>query len=127
MVSLRETTDRVRRLCDVLLDRSLSVSVRDDAAIDLGIDGDGTAVEALADVATDAAEHTSIAASAGEALANIWLRLSSFDPELFARLTIDARHEAAALIEMHHPEWLQQVVPFKGAAPAGVTATNGRA
>lgn len=61
-------------LIAVLLDRSASISERDDAAMDLADFDEAEAVDALLAVAVDRDENTIVQDSAGTSLGEIWKR-----------------------------------------------------
>src|SRR4051812_42203300 len=93
-------------LISVLLDRTASGAERDDAAMDLGAYDDKRVLEVLLAVAADPAEDQAIAGSAGESIAEIWLRTGEFDRAVLARLAPVARAEALGLVRSQQPEWL---------------------
>jgi HEAT repeat protein len=93
--------ERTDALVAVLLDRSARIDARDDAAMALGESDEQAAYDALMFVACDPAEHTLVAASAGESLGEIVGRRGNTDPLWREQLTPIARMEAMA--------WLQEV------------------
>lgn len=98
------SNDEISILLRVLDDKNASISDRDDAAINLGGCDNDRAVEALMKVATDVSENEVVLASAGESLAQIWLRCRSIDIEVVRMLHPIARREAVALLEEEFPE-----------------------
>ena len=75
--------------------------------MDLSAYDDPQVQAALLDAGPDPSTPGTIAASAGESLAEIWLRCNRFDPDAFLRLTGEARHEADALIRSRRRAWLE--------------------
>ncbi len=98
---------RARLLIGILADRLRSVAERDDAAMDLA-DYDGLDVQrALMACACNADEEPLLQASAGQALAEIWVRTGVFLADRLALLAPPARAEAEAVIRKERPSWLQ--------------------
>ena len=93
----------------ILRDRAASADARDDAAMDLAAYDEPQVQEALVAVGSDPSTPGTIAASAGESLAEIWLRGDQFDPNAFVRLVGEARHEADALIRSRRRAWLESL------------------
>ncbi len=83
----------VSLLVKILLDKSVDLAERDDAAMDLGTYNDDVALDALIKVATDHTEHEMILSSCGESIADIWLERGEYSREVLNSLTIEARHE----------------------------------
>jgi hypothetical protein len=98
--------ERARLLVKLLLDRQATVSERDDAAMDLADFGGEDVTAALAEVASDPDEDSTVAASCGESLAEIWIRSGSMDRRILDRMTRPARSEAVSLIEARRPDWM---------------------
>lgn len=81
-------------LIAILLNPTASEAERDDAAMDLAA-YDGTDVEeALLVIGSNSSTPSTLAASVGESLAEIWLRNNRFDADAFAQLKGEARMEA---------------------------------
>jgi hypothetical protein len=66
-------------LVEILLDKSASVSERDDAAMDLSAFDSDEVLEALLKVGMDDSVDDVILSSIGESLAEIWLRNNNFN------------------------------------------------
>ncbi len=78
--------------------------------MDLGCFADEAALDALIKIATDPSEPEMVVVSAGESIAEIWLRMGQFDPEIFAKLVGPARSEAEGLLAIRRPAWLRAMV-----------------
>jgi hypothetical protein len=85
-------------LIAVLMDPTARLDERDDAAMDLANYDETEAEEALFYVATDPREDGLIQGSAGESLAEIWLRRGDETFPRLEELTAEARVEAVELI-----------------------------
>jgi len=68
-----------KKLIEILLDKSASVSERDDAAMDLSVFDSNEVVDALLKVGKDNSVDDVILSSIGESLAEIWLRNNNFN------------------------------------------------
>lgn len=68
------------------MDNSLSISERDDAAMDLSAFNSDEVVDALLKIGKDKSVNDVILYSVGESLAEIWLRNKSFNLEVFNEL-----------------------------------------
>ena len=77
----------------LLLDKTAAIADRDDAAMDLGLCDDDTALKALIQIAIDPEEHEMILSSCGESIADIWLARGIYSREVMDSLTAEARRE----------------------------------
>ncbi|MFN5309304.1 MAG: hypothetical protein ACK5C0_07600 [Candidatus Kapaibacterium sp.] len=68
-----------KKLIEILLDESASVSERDDAAMDLSAFNSNEVLETLLKVGMDNRVDDVILSSVGESLAEIWLRNNNFN------------------------------------------------
>lgn len=94
-------------LISVLLDKSASISDRDDAAMDLGDYNTPEVIHALATIAGDMSVDEIVRASCGESLANLWIAHGKIDNSLYEALVGIARQEAERLLNaqgIHHDE-----------------------
>ena len=81
-------------LVEILLDKSVDIGVRDDAAMDLGTySDDDKALNVLIQVARDKDEHEIILSSCGTSIADIWLARRHFDGDILDSLASEARQE----------------------------------
>lgn len=87
MTWMRKRAKQPEGLISVVLNSEAPDADRDDAASDLGEYDEPEAEAALLTVATDPATENNLADSAGESLAEIWLRSGSIDAEKLGRLT----------------------------------------
>jgi HEAT repeat protein len=95
--------DGISVLLEVLLDKSASLADRDDAAMNLGEYDEDRALTALLEVASDPSEDEIVLSSAGESIAQIWLRQRSVDLGQLGGLQSIARDEVIALLEKEMP------------------------
>lgn len=72
-----------KELIEILLDKTSSVSERDDAAMDLSAFDSEDVVEALLKIGRDNSVDDVILYSVGESLAEIWMRSKSFNFEAY--------------------------------------------
>ena len=93
-------------LLSVLRDATAREDARDDAAIDLWKFDSAEVEDALFTVATDSRECDSVSGSAGESLAEIWIRRRSIPDGALAKLAPVAQREAVGLLKAHAPELL---------------------
>jgi hypothetical protein len=68
-----------KKLIEILLDESASVSERDDAAMDLSAFDSNEVLETLLKVGMDERVDDVILSSVGESIAEIWLRNNNFN------------------------------------------------
>jgi len=93
-------------LIEVLLDLNADIASRDDAAMDLGLFDNIEAEKALFEVASNKETDEMVSSSAGESLAQIWIRRKCINKEYFLSLSVTAKHEAEATINANLPELL---------------------
>lgn len=91
-----------------MLDSNARIDERDDAAMDLADYNEPEAESALVRVCGEFGLDETILDSAGESLAEIWLRKSEFQPEVFKNLPRAAKKAAEAIIKSQRPDWLLQ-------------------
>ena len=97
--------NKLNYFIQILLNKTASISERDDAAIDLGNFDSEEALDALLSVARDKEDDDSIMDVCGESIAQIWVRRNQIDIEAYKNLHPYAQHEAKMYIEMNKPEW----------------------
>ncbi len=105
---MHHESEKVQMLREILFDRHLSISERDDAAIDLGQFDVTEALDALLTIALNPQEDELVLSSCGESIALIWLRTGKFDSHKLAQLADPAQVEARALIKSQQPTWLDE-------------------
>ena len=93
-------------LVRILLDESVDLESRDDAAMDLGSASSPEAYEALVKVLTDA-KYDILVSSAAESIAEHWIRGNKIDRVVYDSLHGLAKHEVDELIESKKPELLK--------------------
>jgi hypothetical protein len=96
-------------LIEVLLDVTASEADRDDAAMDLAAYDEPEVEEALIRVGADSSTPNAVAASCGEALAEIWIRNKQLNLDALKRLQGEACHEAIGLIRLKEPSWASKI------------------
>lgn len=96
----RVTNQSVGSLVKILLDRSLCVEIRDDAAMDLGEFDDIMAFSALVKVAIDTSEDEMLLSSCGDSIADIWRRRGEYELEIFDVLAAPAKQEAQTRVSV---------------------------
>ena len=96
-------------LIEVLLDVTASEADRDDAAMDLVAYDEPEVEEALIRVAADLSNPSSVAASCGESLAEIWIRKRKLNHAALQRLSREAYNEAMELIRAKEPSWASSI------------------
>jgi hypothetical protein len=113
---MQSHTEQVHALATILMDPTATLTEKDDAAIDLGEFDEPDALTAL--MAATQSDHldSTILASIGESMAQIWVRLDNFDLNLFNQLPKEAQREAYSLIEANRPQWLNYLVSWKDEA-----------
>lgn len=99
----KKQDDAITVLLEVLTDKSASLTDRDDAAINLGQYDEDRVLTTLLEVASDPAEEELVLSSAGESIAQIWLRCRRVDVDKLTGLQPIAKHEAIALLEKEMP------------------------
>lgn len=72
-----------KKLIEILLDNSSSISERDDAAMDLSAFDSEDVIDALLKIGKDNSVDDVILYSVGESLAEIWLRNKNFNLEAY--------------------------------------------
>ncbi len=77
---------KAKKLIDILLDNSATISERDDAAMDLSAFDSNNVVYALIKAGSDNSNNEIILSSVGESLAEIWIRNDSFSLESYTQL-----------------------------------------
>jgi hypothetical protein len=103
------TVERAELLIELLRDLTASLDERDDAAMDLGsFDGEKAVEVALAEFATDPDAPEILQSSAGESLAEIWLRKGAFAADVLEHATPCAHQEILGLFAVRRPEWLRE-------------------
>ena len=90
-------------LIEVLLDRSSSVSERDDAAMDLADFDEDEAFNALLAVAIDVDDNTTVQDTAGTSLGEIWRRRGIKDPRELPQLSKAAQVAAKDALSASSP------------------------
>lgn len=88
----------------------------DDAVMDLSKFDDEEVIQILMKVANDASFDQMIRASAGESLADIWIRRSIIDYRQLGNLTEIALKEALAMIKSKRADWyttFSELYPMK--------------
>lgn len=75
-----------KKLIEILLDRSASISERDDAAMDLSAFDSIEVVNALLKVGKDNSVDDIVLSSVGESLAEIWLKNKDFNIDTYYSL-----------------------------------------
>ena len=96
-------------LIEVLLDVAAAEADRDDAAMDLAAYDEPEVEEALIRMGVDPSTPNSVAASCGEALAEIWIRKKTLNLDALKRLQGEACHEAIGLIRVRVPSWASKI------------------
>ena len=84
---------KLEYLTRILLDKSIGIGVRDDAAMDLGAYNDDAALDALIQIAQDQTEHDIILYSCGSSIANIWGARGQYSGKVLDSLAAEARQE----------------------------------
>ncbi len=97
-------TDKEKLIAVIYNDASRDDEI-DDAVMDLSKFDDDDVIQILMEVANDASFDNMIRASAGESLADIWIRKSIVDYKQLASLTEIALKEALALIKSKRADW----------------------
>lgn len=100
--------DRQDLLIDILLDSTVSVSERDDAAIDLSAFATEKTIKALLLVATDLNEDDLVSGSSGESLGLIWIKMKQLNLDDFNSLSSNAYREAYEVIKQNRPDWIEK-------------------
>jgi hypothetical protein len=100
--------DRARLLIGILLDPTARADERDDAASYLGRYPNRAVVDALAVVASSTGEDEVLVATAGESIAEIWIKLGEVNPEVLTTLAHPARAEVESLLAARAPHLLEQ-------------------
>lgn len=104
--------DQPRGLIEVLEDPTATVAERDDAAIYLGERDEPEALAALIRYATNPALDPTadylVLASAGESIAEIWIRTGRFDANTLNQLVGAARSEAVGSLQLARPDWVKR-------------------
>lgn len=100
-------TSSIRDQISVLVDPEARIDERDDAAMDLGNTASTEALSALVDVASNAEEDETLLQSCGESIAQIWLALGRYDPDIWERLALPARRDAQGLLQKERPGWFR--------------------
>ena len=96
-------------LIEVLLDVTAAEADRDDAAMDLAAYDEPEVEDALIHVGADASTPSSVAASCGESLAEIWLRKKTLNLDVLKLLKGEAWNEATGLIRAREPSWAARI------------------
>ena len=102
-------------LIEVLLDVTASEADRDDAAMDLAAYDEPAVEDALIRVGADASTPNSVAASCGEAFAEIWMRKKTLNLDALKLLKSEACHEAICLMRAREPSWAARMMSDSGA------------
>ena len=93
-------------LIEILLNNKCRFDERDDAAMDLSEYDEIEAEEALISIAKNKEEPSLLVASAGESLAEIWLRNRKIKIQLIKSLREEASKEIISFLETKAPELL---------------------
>jgi len=101
------SSDIIRTWVSSLLDQNASANERQLAARDLAQCDDDAAAEALLTIATNAGDDHAVLASAGRAIAEIWVQKDSFNKGVYVQLAPPAKKAAAEIISNKKPKWLQ--------------------
>jgi hypothetical protein len=96
-------------LIDVLLDITVPEADRDDAAMDLATYDNPEVEDALIRMGVEPSTPSSVVASCGESLAEIWMRKGKLNLTALKRLRREARNEAVALIRAREPSWTSKI------------------
>jgi hypothetical protein len=96
-------------LIEVLLDASAPEAERDDAAMNLAAYDNPEVEDALISVGVEPSTPSSVAASCGESLAEIWMRKGKLNLTALKLLRSEARNEAVALIRAREPSWTSKI------------------
>ncbi|WP_068469661.1 hypothetical protein [Candidatus Protochlamydia phocaeensis] len=105
-MNLNLDENKLNCLVKTLLDKTASISERDDAAIDLGNFDNDQALNALLTVASDLKEEYSIMDVCGESIAQIWVKRNQLDLVSYKNLHPNAQYEAKMYIKINKPDWL---------------------
>ncbi len=108
-------TDK-EKLISVIYDDTSRDDEIDDAVMDLSKFDDDDVIQILMKVANDASFDDMIRASAGESLADIWIRRSIVDYSQLGSLTETALKEALGLIKSKRTDWyttFSELFPMK--------------
>lgn len=97
-------TDK-EKLIEIIFDASSREDEVDDAVMDLAKFDDDFVIEILLRVANDPTFDEMIRASAGESLADIWIRRNEIDYKQLTSLTGAALNEALAMIKSKRSDW----------------------
>ncbi|WP_059360116.1 hypothetical protein [Parachlamydia acanthamoebae] len=97
--------ERLNSLIKLLLDDTVSVAERDDAAMDLFEFDDNRALNALIQIAKKNEENPVVLNSCGESIASIWIRRNQFDSECYKNLNKIAQAGVKGVVEYFKPEW----------------------
>jgi len=95
-------------LVDLLLNREIEDSSRDDAAMDLSVFNDTLVEKTLLKIASNTDENEMVADSCGESLAAIWVRNNKFDLYQYNKLTKPARFAFKNYINNYKSEWIEK-------------------
>lgn len=99
--------DQIALLIEILFDPKAREDEKDDAAIYLGKFTDERAMKALKIVASNPKESFIVSSSAGESIAEIWLKKNHFDANAYKTFTPTAKEEVRLHLKTYKPEWLK--------------------
>ena len=99
--------DRVDLLINILCDQTAREDERHDAAMDLREFDDDRALNILLEVASNPTEENIILDACGESIAEIWVKRSYFDLNMYNKIEPIARRELYRYIKGHKPEWIK--------------------
>jgi len=102
-------TDRIKLLIDILYDEKAPEDERHDAAMDIGSIGDMRALKALIPIASNSNESDVILDACGESIAEIFVKLDFYDPNIIDQLDSLAKSTANAYLISHRPEWFEKL------------------
>jgi hypothetical protein len=105
MASMRDMSNKVQLLIDILLDPTAREDEKDDAAMDLGDYDDDKALDVLLRVVSDSEGQGIVAASCGESIARILVRKNEFRSDILKSLRGVAKTEADGYIRVEKPDW----------------------
>lgn len=99
--------NRKEQLIQILLDRTATVSERDDAALDLAEISDERALNALLAVVRNINDEPFIMDVCGESIAQIWIKMNRFDNNIINSFHPLARSSTLGYIEEIKPELMK--------------------
>ncbi len=101
--------DRVDILTQILLDKSIVIDDRDDAAMDLADYDDDRALRTLVKAGGDISDDEMVLNSCGESIAEILIRRNQLITEIIWSLAQPAREGVLIILRNQKPEWFEQL------------------